>query len=146
VDSIVYHCTQRDSLGYCSEFFFTSDWQPPTTWTLVHDLGLGPTPHYAGVDPSLNQPPTMLGSRPNPFSVSTEILYDLGQPGRVQIRVYDVAGRLVRKVLDTAMPPGPQKTTWDGADDQGRPVPAGMYFYEVETPRGTGTRKMLLLR
>ena len=41
--------------------------------------------------------------------------------------------------------PGPQAVLWDGRDDRGRRLPAGVYFYRLESPAGTEARRMVLL-
>ena len=46
----------------------------------------------------------------------------------VNLRVYDVAGRLVSTLVNQELPAGPQTATWDGRDDGGQKVAAGVYF------------------
>jgi predicted outer membrane repeat protein len=84
---------------------------------------------------------------PNPFNPMTTIRYDLPTPGRVYLRIFDVAGRTVRTLIggehrDT----GEHQALWDGHDDSGRAVAAGMYFYELDASSFRGVRKMVLVR
>ncbi|HZM16218.1 MAG TPA: hypothetical protein VFE28_09465 [Candidatus Krumholzibacteria bacterium] len=84
---------------------------------------------------------------PNPFNPSTEIRYDLARSGRVKLRIYDVAGALVRTLLDADMESGfGKRLLWNGLDAAGRRVPSGLYFARLDAPARTETRKMLLLR
>jgi predicted outer membrane repeat protein len=84
---------------------------------------------------------------PNPFSPTTVILYDVPKGGgRVELRIYDVAGRLIRTLVDEVETPGSKRASWDGRDDHGYPVSTGVYFYRMTAPDFTKTRKMILLR
>ncbi len=86
---------------------------------------------------------------PNPFNPRTAIGFTLARDTRVEVAVYDVRGRLVRRVLDGTLEAGahPVAATWDGNDDQGRAAPSGTYFLRMKTAAGTAAaRKMTLLR
>jgi hypothetical protein len=83
---------------------------------------------------------------PNPFNPSTMIRYDVPEAGQVRIRVFDVSGRPVRTLIDRVEPRGGGATVWDGGDDDGQLVPSGVYFYRMEAPGFTETRKAVLLR
>ena len=66
---------------------------------------------------------------PNPFREGMRMAYAVGGAGnRVSIRVYDVAGRLVRTLVDDFQPAGRHLATWDGVSDQGVRMQSGMYF------------------
>ncbi|HEY6195699.1 MAG TPA: FlgD immunoglobulin-like domain containing protein [Candidatus Eisenbacteria bacterium] len=52
----------------------------------------------------------------------------VAQTGRVQVSIYDVAGRKVRTLADRIFPPGEHTLHWDGTDDQARKLPRGVYF------------------
>jgi hypothetical protein len=62
----------------------------------------------------------------------------IAQQGRVQVHVYDVAGRRVRLLADRVFPPGEQELVWDGTDDGGRRVGRGVYFVRSSNQKGTG--------
>jgi hypothetical protein len=84
---------------------------------------------------------------PNPFNPVTTVQYDVAVAGNVTITVYDVAGRLVRSLVDTHQAPGRYTAQWNGTDDRGNPVGSGVYFYRM-TAAGyqSQTRKMVLLK
>jgi hypothetical protein len=84
---------------------------------------------------------------PNPFNPVTTLQYDLPEASRVNLRIYDVAGRLVR-VLERAVhrAPGQHRALWDGGDESGRGVSSGIYFYTLEAGDFRQVRKMVLLR
>jgi len=84
---------------------------------------------------------------PNPFNPTTQIRFDLAQPGRVQLRIYDVAGRLVRSLIDEEMQAGrDQSVVWNGLDEQSRPVGSGVYFYRLDAAGKSLTRKMVVMK
>ncbi|MCX6132231.1 MAG: T9SS type A sorting domain-containing protein [Ignavibacteriales bacterium] len=83
---------------------------------------------------------------PNPFNPSTTIEYQLSQRDNVEIRVYNVAGELVKKLLDTEMSAGVHSVAWDGRDDVGQSVSTGTYFYQVKSGNILQAKKMLLLK
>ncbi len=89
----------------------------------------------------------LLPNVPNPFNPMTEIRFDLAQSGRVRLRIYDVAGGLVRTLVDADMDSGfGKRLLWNGLDAAGVQAPSGLYFARLDAPDRTETRKMLLLR
>jgi hypothetical protein len=85
-------------------------------------------------------------NRPNPFNPATTIKYGLPSAGHVLLCVYDVAGRLVRTLIDGNRPAGWHEAAWDGLDEAGRPAASGVYFCRLASPRSRHTIKMILLR
>ncbi len=83
---------------------------------------------------------------PNPFNPRTTIRFTLSEPGLVQLRVYDVTGKLVAILADRAYPAGAHAVTWSGTNHRGRPAASGIYFYRLRAGSSTATRKMLMLR
>ena len=84
---------------------------------------------------------------PNPFRESTSIRFSLkrsDQPAKVE--VYNIKGQLVRKLY--AATPGKHelKLNWDGTDEQGRKVSAGIYLYRLSSGDYVSMRKMLLIK
>ena len=82
---------------------------------------------------------------PNPFSraTGTRIGYSVARSGMVELRIMDVAGRLVRRIQMDAKP-GESRMVWDGRDESGRFVSSGVYFYEMRGDGFSAQRKMLL--
>ncbi len=86
-------------------------------------------------------------NRPNPFSALTAIRYDLPETAHVELVVYDVSGRAVRRLLDNQIrQPGCHVAYWDGRNAKGKPVAAGVYFCRLRSGTYTGIERMLLLR
>jgi M6 family metalloprotease-like protein len=84
---------------------------------------------------------------PNPFNPLTRIKFSVANPGRVELRVYDIAGRLMRTLVDRTLEARAYEMLWDGRDDLGSVLTSGVYFYRLEIVGGySETKKMVLLR
>ena len=84
---------------------------------------------------------------PNPFNPSTTIRFDLPESATVKVSIYDVAGRLVQTlVASERMNPGLHDAVWNGRDESGQNVAAGVYFYRMETEKFSATKKMTLIK
>jgi hypothetical protein len=89
----------------------------------------------------------LMQNSPNPFNPQTVIPFSIGQPEeRVQLDIYDIAGRLVRTLVDGPLSAGPYKIVWDGTDAQHRAMASGVYVYLLETRSFHSRRKLVLVR
>ncbi|NKB67601.1 MAG: hypothetical protein GKR89_11100 [Candidatus Latescibacteria bacterium] len=70
-------------------------------------------------------------------------LLKLVAPALVALDIYDLTGRLVRRAYEGRAGNGRYLHTWDGLDDRGRPVPPGLYLYEVRVEADVDTRRRL---
>ncbi|MBK7366571.1 MAG: T9SS type A sorting domain-containing protein [Candidatus Eisenbacteria bacterium] len=85
-------------------------------------------------------------NRPNPFREPTRITFAIPQAGLAALRVFDLAGRRVATLVDTTLPAGVHALEWDGRNAAGGACAPGVYLYRLETPAGSQTRRMVLLR
>jgi hypothetical protein len=84
---------------------------------------------------------------PNPFNPVTKIAYSVKEAGPVTIEVYNVAGKVVRTLLDTEVDAGAAGfVVWDGANDSGEKCASGVYFYRIAAPGFTESHKMIMLK
>ena len=83
---------------------------------------------------------------PNPFNPTTNIKYDLYEKSIVKLKIFNLNGKVVKEHLRANQPVGNYSLTWDGTDINGHLVPAGMYFYSIQTKNFTQTKKMVLLK
>ncbi len=83
---------------------------------------------------------------PNPFNPSTTIRIDMREKGFVTLKIYNVAGQLVRTLVDGVKDAGSYNIAWDGMNDRGGAVASGIYFYKMETKDFSQTKKMVMLR
>ncbi len=86
---------------------------------------------------------------PNPFNPSTTISFDIpGESGRIKpvdLTVYDLRGRRIHRLIDSALRPGSHTIHWNGRDDSGGLVPSGIYFYCLKVGDEVHVRKMTLV-
>lgn len=83
---------------------------------------------------------------PNPFRAASAMRFGVPRAGRVSLRIYDLAGRHVRTLLDEVLPAGSRTVNWDGAGGAGRAASAGLYVVRLQVPGAEFTRRVLLLR
>ncbi|MFH1278626.1 MAG: M14 family zinc carboxypeptidase [Candidatus Eisenbacteria bacterium] len=89
----------------------------------------------------------LVGNAPNPFNPTTEIRFDLAKPSVVDLRVYDISGRLIRALVPAeGRDAGSHRVLWDGRNDSGKEVASGIYLYRIETNELREIRKMVLIR
>jgi flagellar hook assembly protein FlgD len=86
-------------------------------------------------------------ARPSPFAGTTTMQLDVPAGAeRVRLAVYNVQGQLVRTLVDAVVSPGRREFVWNGMDDAGRPVSAGIYFARCRSDAGSGTQKLVLMK
>jgi uncharacterized repeat protein (TIGR01451 family) len=97
----------------------------------------GPAPTSGGASPDGGNAPASAEAiarfAPNPFTSSTSMVYAVtGEDARVEIGVYDIAGRQMRVLAEGVESVGRHSVTWDGRDDSGAHVRKGMYFVRIQ--------------
>ena len=83
---------------------------------------------------------------PNPFNPGTTIQYSLPEAGPVSLKVYDIAGQMVRHLVNQHQNAGSHQAVWDGLDASGAPTANGVYIYELKAGEFRALRKMLLIK
>ncbi|MDI6739444.1 MAG: FlgD immunoglobulin-like domain containing protein [Candidatus Edwardsbacteria bacterium] len=90
---------------------------------------------------------TSLGpNRPNPFTASTTIRYSLSSPGLVTLAVYNVMGQKVRTLVNGQQQDGAHEVNWNGKNDAGKQLSAGVYFCRLESGNYKVITKMVKLK
>jgi hypothetical protein len=83
---------------------------------------------------------------PSPSAGPTTLRFTLPRPGPVRLEVLDLAGRRVRTLARGPLAAGPHERVWDGSGDDGRAVPAGIYWVRLSAPDAEVTHKTVRLR
>jgi hypothetical protein len=116
------------------------------------DYFIRPTPEASNIQAAVTERAPfpkvyrLLQNSPNPFNPATTIRYALPRRSHVHVAVHDILGKQVRCLVDQVQPPGHKMVVWDGTDDLGIGVGAGLYFYTLNVGSFTQTRKALLIR
>jgi hypothetical protein len=142
---------------------FDSDWDtipPPSGGTPGIELAVSRHQHFcwdslftisaaekvAGV-PDSPAPFGLEPARPSPFRDRVDLAFTLSSADRIELAVFEASGRRVRTLIpDSWRNAGPHAVTWDGTDDRGRPVAAGVLFVRLRTSHGTDRTMLVRVR
>jgi len=117
-----------------------------TAFTFVPACGSPPCDVVA-VEPAAELGAASLtAARPNPFGGSTAIRYAAARSGPAEIVVFDLSGRRVRTLVSGFVAAGAHEVVWDGRDDTGRPLAAGVYLYRYRTGDIVETQRVALIK
>ena len=83
---------------------------------------------------------------PNPFNPKTQIRFNLPQRNNVNITIYNMLGQKVKVFSMINTPAGTHSITWNAANQNGQPLSAGVYLYQMISKDFVQTRKMVLLK
>ncbi len=145
--------------GHSEIVEIAEDWADLVTLTLavtVTDAAAAASPATVSLDDDLSvgvpvlapgSTLELLPNRPNPFAATTTIGFSLSREGSAHLAIYDLAGRLVRTLVDeSAVPAGRRDAVWDGLDDRGARVAPGVYAVRLAGDAAAAARKIHLLR
>ena len=109
-----------------------------------------------GVEGKTNLQFPKLEANPNPFTSSASIKYSIAKAGQVELKIYNLAGRLVKTLVDEQQKAGIYSVSFDNKDNKGKFLPSGIYFVKLSTRGGAASggkvgefsqaKKLLLLR
>lgn len=102
----------------------------------------------------MDKPPVNIDDRnrlyqnnPNPFRDRTVISYSLASPGRARIEIFNLLGQAVRTIDQTVTASGGHRVEWNGADQSGRMLPPGVYFYRLSVnDQAVDLKRMIMLK
>ncbi len=87
----------------------------------------------------------LLQNYPNPFNPSTVITWTQPRPGYVKLEIYNILGQRIRTLFESYQTEGIGRVLWDGTNDQGQGMAAGVYIYSLFTSDGSRLNKKMLL-
>jgi hypothetical protein len=114
----------------------------------VYLYALKALPTKVDVIQNISQPsdPYLYPSYPNPFNSATTIQYDLPEPMKVNIAIYNLLGQKIKGIENKFQQAGTHTIHWNGSDQQGNPVSSGLYFCQMDSKDFKRSVKLLLLR
>ena len=83
---------------------------------------------------------------PNPFNPVTTIEFTVARGCPVDLTIYDVVGRRIRRMVHETRAPGRYREIWDGTNDRGALAASGLYFYRLRAGSFVSVKKMILMR
>ena len=114
--------------------------QPLVTTALDVRIGAG------GTTAAPDRRGSILQAAPNPFNPRTVLAFELTAPAAVRLAIVDLAGRHVRTLATGPLPAGTHQRTWNGRDDAGRAVAAGVYLARLLVDGRPQVRRVTLVR
>ena len=108
----------------------------------VGPIPVSPTPAVAVAESPLR----IQSVYPNPFNPQAQVRFDLRVPSHVDAAIYDVAGRLVRRLADRQFAAGSHVIEWNGATELGGTASTGVYFLKLRTGNAVETRRLVMIK
>ncbi|MBL51641.1 MAG: hypothetical protein CMG57_06750 [Candidatus Marinimicrobia bacterium] len=136
-----------NNLEYNTEYFYRVSAFLGSYWS-GHSDAISVTIEYVGLADG-NQIPSeynLYQNHPNPFNPTTTLRYDLPEDGMVNITIYDMMGRKVISLVNDHQTVGYKSIQWNGKNNLGEPVSAGVYLYMLHVGEFHQTNKMILLK
>ncbi|MCD4650241.1 MAG: T9SS type A sorting domain-containing protein [Candidatus Cloacimonetes bacterium] len=97
-------------------------------------------------DNAIPKPKYYLTNYPNPFNPVTTFSYNLAEPSKVSLKIYNVKGQLVKSLVNKSQKAGTFEVLWNGTDSNGKAVGSGVYLYKLVTNKQIQTGKAVLLK
>ena len=122
-----------------------------SVWRTAWENAGRPTPPgYTAIAGNIESPPAfeLFPNFPNPFNPATTIRYQLAKSSLVRLSVYDLTGRAIVQLIDEVQAPDFYQVFWNGTDQHGYPVSAGIYIARlyIDETRTTDCVKMVLIK
>ncbi len=96
------------------------------TGNFVEDPQVGVEPQYQPISE------TSLSIYPNPFKTNTMINFSIKEIGFIELKIYDIKGRLIKQVINQKMKGGEHNVTWNGRDENNQCCSSGIYLMNLK--------------
>lgn len=83
---------------------------------------------------------------PNPFNPATTIKFSIKNESEVELSIFNIKGQLIKTLINEPLNIGEYSVIWNGKDNYEKSISSGVYFYQIKTPTGTISKRMLLLK
>lgn len=88
----------------------------------------------------------LMQNYPNPFNPTTAIRYALPEASHVTLKIYNLRGELVKTLVDGYQAALTYQVTWNGYNEAGQKVAAGVYLYQLQAGNHKQTMRLILLK
>ena len=131
-DNDVFHaCIGPAFNPYCDDIVYTYFQQ----YSLVGEMPTEPPSDYKSIS-----------SYPNPFNQSTTITYTIPGKSEINLSIFNIYGQIVKTVESGSISGGSHINHWDGTDQFGKEVSAGLYFLRLQVNDESTVRKVVLIK
>ena len=110
-----------------------------------HEVGCPAPPSLVAPVPA-GREAVRLAGWPNPFNPRTTVAFELPHAAHARLVLHDLAGRLVRVLVDGSLPAGAHQVAWDGRDAAGREAASGLYVARLAAGEARATLRLNLVR
>lgn len=107
---------------------------------------LGATAITINERPVVTEGPRLESVYPNPSNPTTRVMFTVDRESPISLSVFDIRGRLVRRLLQEKVSPGTFMVEWKGDDDQGRHAASGVYFVQLRGDGEPSSERLVLVR
>lgn len=83
---------------------------------------------------------------PNPFNPETQINYSLNKGGSTTLKILNIKGQLIKMLINDFKQKGEYSITWDGTDNNNKPVSSGVYYYRLQVDNRVKTKSLTLVK
>jgi len=83
---------------------------------------------------------------PNPFRESIIIKYNLHEKTDISVCIYNIIGQKIKNLEQSSQKIGKHSIVWDGTNNSGQTVPAGIYYCRMQTGESIQSKKLLFLK
>jgi len=133
-----------DTEGFLEEllhqYYHNGEWDDQYRVLLYMD-------EHTDVEEEILQPSVIdITNYPNPFNPETTIQFQLNYSEPINLSIINIKGQRVRTLINEYRAAGEHRYNWDGKDDEGEPLPSGIYFYHLSGKTFSVSGKMLLLK
>lgn len=101
---------------------------------------------HNGSTQQLLQTFALFQNHPNPFNPTTTIQYKLPRSGKIQLKIFNIKGQLVRSFWKEHIKSGLYQFQWNGCNENGETVSTGVYIYQIHFQNQLLSRRMLLIK
>jgi hypothetical protein len=136
---------QETAVRFLAVQFYEDGLYMPLAYSVGASVGIG-TPPTVGVEPSPAPRALRLRAAPNPAPGGTVLTIEADRAGAQRLRIVNLAGRVVRRFETAQGVPGLRTIAWDGRDETGRRLPAGVYFATLEIAGRATSSRIVVIR
>lgn len=126
-------------------------------WIWGRPVDMTPAPYFdnvrlqavkkSGKEPEVETEESLeITCHPNPFNPAVTISYVTQKAGNLEVKIFDIRGKLVDILYSGRVAAGPGQVTWLGTDRQGHNAASGVYFCQVQTQETSRTKKIILAK